>query len=495
MVYVKPALAQRSSWAEHAVARFMPAEIADDPLRSKQAQMFITSHLLGPILGNSVPLALWAFDPTPGWDILVLAASITSFWAFPFLLRWGVPFSVLVVLSIAVDELVILWSCYFHGGAASPTLIWTLIVPILAIFYCGGERTLLPYLAAVSALSCLVFVVVYTAFDPLPNDIPPEALLGLGTISTLAVLCYIAMMAIYYARIFDTSVELEEEVRRRRTMTTELREAVVAAERASAAKSQFLARMSHELRSPLNAILGYGQLLQEDMEKEDPLIRDIDRILDAGHYLVRLVSMILDLSKIEAGGMRFDRRPYGLQALMLETVEQHRTAIEASGNRIELKLAPELGTAEVDARRLTELLDGILLNASQYTCDGVVEVVCRRNEAEGTFCVEVRDTGAGMPSEVLKSVFQTFGAPHEAAGSRYGGTGLNLAVGARLCAAMGGKITARSVLGEGSIFTITLPLAAPPEADQVVAPPAGTAPAPVRWSPICGQLCGITTLG
>lgn len=474
MVHIKPALTWWNSRAERVIAFFVPSSMTDDPLASKQALMFVASHLLGPFLGISIPLALWVFDPTPGWDILVLAASITSFWAFPLLLRWGVPFPALVFLSITLDNFVILWSCYFHGGVASPTLIWILIVPILAIFYVGDERKLQSYLMAVSALSCLIFILTYLTLDAPPSDVPPKALMGLGVISTLAVLCYVAGMAVYYARIFDASVELEAEVKHRQALSAELRQAVAAANRASAARSQFLVRMSHELRSPINAILGYGQLLKqeaEDIGRVDLFARDVDRILDAGYYLVRLIDKILDLSKIEAGRMQLDARPRNIERLVQDTVERSRAMIEASGNRIELDIAPNLGMATIDEKRLYDILEGLLSNAAQHTRDGVITVSCRCNDADGFFYVEVEDTGDGMPPEVLASVFETFATPREAGGGRYGGTGLSLAVNARFCAAMGGRITARSAPGEGSVFTVTLPVA-PPGTERAAAMPA-----------------------
>ena len=121
-------------------------------------------------------------------------------------------------------------------------------------------------------------------------------------------------MAIYYARIFDAGIALETEVRRRRETTDELRQAVAKADRAGAAKAEFLARMSHELRTPLNAVIGYSQMLKEDATGEaDAMMReDVERIHDAGQYLLRLVNMILDLSKLEAGRMKFDQRSHSL---------------------------------------------------------------------------------------------------------------------------------------------------------------------------------------
>lgn len=448
---------------------FIPSAEQMDHTASNKAHVFLASHLLGPFLGGTVPLALYAFDPTPGYDILVLAASIASFWIFPFLLRWGSPLPRLILISLAVDNFAILWSCFHYGGVASPTLIWMLIIPILAVFYIGSDKKLQQQVAAVSVASATLFFLAYFILKPAPPDIPSAALLGLGAISTVAVLCYVAFMAIYYARIFDAGAELEKEVKRRNGMAIELRAAVASANRASVAKSEFLARMSHELRNPLNSIIGYGQLLREELEEaqDHQALKDISLVVDAGEYLIRMVTMILDLSKIEAGRMLFNLQKHSLKAILLDAVDRHHGPITAASNRIALRLCPNLGFATLDETRVHEVLDSVFKNAAQHTQGGLITIVANRDDDAGTYSVAVSDTGCGMTPEVLSSVFDSFSAPREAADSRYGGTGLNLVVSSRVCAAMGGKITAVSAIGQGSTFTITLPIE--PKGNRVVA--------------------------
>lgn len=103
--------------------------MASDRDRRRQARLFLISHLLGPVIGNSVPLALYVFDPQPGIHVLVLTASITGFWVFPFLLRTAVRYEILALVSIQNLIFCILWSCYFYGGVMSPTLPWVLTIP------------------------------------------------------------------------------------------------------------------------------------------------------------------------------------------------------------------------------------------------------------------------------------------------------------------------------------------------------------------------------
>lgn len=452
-----------------ALERFLPAAMAKDREARNRALMFLVSHTIGPVLGNTVPLALYAFDPTPGWDVAVLAAGISLFWLFPFLLRAGVAYERLVLASVLDLNFCILWSCYHYGGVASPTLPWVLVIPILALFYIGGEQRQQPHLLTVTAASFVTFGLAYFLLEPPPNDIPDAAMVGLGAVSTVATLCYVATMAVYYARIFDAGVDLEVEIGRRRLMAEELRRAVLAADRSGSAKAEFLARMSHEIRTPLNAIIGYGEILREEATDEDDeaLKVDVERILDAGHYLVRLINMILDLSKIEAGRMVFDVRPHPIGTLLEKAVAARRAEIEAGGNHVSVTVAPGLDLVEVDATRLTQVVDGILENAARHTQGGAVAVSASEELVEGlagglageqrVLVVAIRDTGAGIAPDVLPTLFRSFSTARAASGGRYGGTGLGLTVGQRLCQAMNGAIAVHSVPGQGSTFTVTLP--------------------------------------
>lgn len=439
--------------------RFIPPEIAQHREAANCARMFLISHTFGPILGNSVPLALYLLDPTPGWDLLALGVSINAFWLFPFLLKAGLSYTRLVSASVLNLNFCILLSLYHNGGVASPTTPWILIIPILSLFYIGGDPKVRVRLLLISAGCFSVFFALYLWLQPERNDLPEYAQHGLGIVSTLAALCYVATMAIYYGRIFDASRELEAEVRRRRGVSEELRGAVIAIEAATAARSEFLARMSHELRTPLNAVIGYGQILKEDaVDEGDAMMeKDVDKILDAGQYLLRLINMILDLSKIEAGRMTFDCRPLAIDAVLVGVADRHRERARAAGTLIALSCAPDIGPLSGDEQRLIQILDAVVENAVTHTPGGLVSVSVEPCSDAGLFRIRVSDTGAGIPPEVLATLFETFSVDRDAADGRYGGTGLNLTLVHRLAKAMGGTIEAESVAGSGSTFTIMLP--------------------------------------
>ena len=433
--------------------------------------MFLFSHLFGPCLGLTVPLVLFLLDPTPGIDILLLAVSIGGFWVFPFLMRAGADYRWLVQLSVLNLHFAILSGCYNYGGINAPTVIWVLIIPILCVFYTGGEQGMNRRLLFVSLASFATFFLVYNAVPPEESDLPEAANFGLGIVSMIGTLCYVGMMAIYYARIFHAGVDLENEVQRRRRLAVELRNAVVAANQASASKSAFLARMSHELRTPLNAIMGYAQLLREEAEDtgDEALACDVDRILDAGDYLVRMINLILDLSKIEAGRMELDLRASNIGQIVTEVAERRRWAMVERGNELRLMLGSAPASAHVDATQLGKAVDSILENATQHTENGIITVGSDRILREGRefFTVSIEDTGSGIEPELLPSIMESLATTRKASPGRYGGTGLSLTVASKLCRVMGGYIDVSSRVGRGSRFTIVLPLdAQSPGADR-----------------------------
>jgi signal transduction histidine kinase len=440
---------------------FVPDSIREDRDASNQARMFLISHTMGPILGNSVPTALFFVDPTPGLDILVLAISITSFWVFPFLLRRGTDYNTLVAASVLNLNFCIFWSCYFNGGVLSPTLPWVLLIPILSFFYIGGNTRLQGGLMAIFAGSFALFLLLFYTTTPPLNDIPEVALVALGVVSTVAALCYVATMAIYYARIFDAGVELEQEVRRRRLATDKLRTAIVAADEAGLHKAEFLARMSHELRTPLNAVIGYSEILKEDaLQSDDLQMRDdVDRIHDAGQYLLRLINIILDLSKIEAGRMQFTVEAHNLVDIVHEATSRVRPAMRNAGNTLELFIEARETMVDSDSERLLQILNAILDNVPVHAPGAHVEVRCRDAVAGpiSGFEISISDNGNGIRPERLETLFESLADRRDAAASKYGGTGLNLTIVHKLAHAMGCRLTAESVLGKGSCFKVFVP--------------------------------------
>src|SRR3984885_13345727 len=349
---MKNSLMQMIAALDRLVNYFIPPAIMADREARKRAHVFLISHILGPFIGNVVPATLYFLDPNPGEEGAILAISITSFWIFPPLLRAGVSYNPLALVSIQNLIFCILWSCYFYGGVTSPTLAWVLTIPLLAFFYLGSSASLRMIVIGMFVVNLATFCGFYFyGYHPSPDDLPSDAMQGLGLISTVAAALYVAMMALYYAKIQTSPGELESEMRQHMATASALRLATIEAERAGAAKAEFLAKMSHELRTPLNAVIGYSQILLEDAEDEGDVeaIADLGKIHGAGQHLLKLVNEILDLSKIEAGKMELDLEEIHLAELLSEIISAGRPAAVKNGNEVVCRLASNLGTALCDA--------------------------------------------------------------------------------------------------------------------------------------------------
>lgn len=242
----------------------------------------------------------------------------------------------------------------------------------------------------------------------------------------------------------------------------ELRRAHATAEAASSAKSEFLASMSHELRTPLNAILGFAQLLQRD--KKTPLSQRqqerIEHVLKGGEHLMRLIDDVLDLSRIEAGGVSVSPEPIN----MVEVLAEVKTTLDPMASRagVELVVAPIPATAQqgvADLTRFKQILMNFGSNAIKYGRRGGTTTF-RIDAHSDAIRVTVIDDGIGIPEDKQHKIFQ----PFQRAGQETGpieGTGIGLAITRRLADLMHGKVGFRSSEGQGSEFWIEIPIYQP----------------------------------
>lgn len=228
-----------------------------------------------------------------------------------------------------------------------------------------------------------------------------------------------------------------------------------AAIRENAAKSHFLAVISHELRTPLNSILGFSQLLDADAggelsEKQRRYVRNIEL---SGRHLLSLINEVLDLSKVAAGEMEISLEEVDLAEIVEVTTDAVRPLAGARDQQLVVEALPP-ARVQADAKRLSQALTNLLANAIKFTpARGRISVAARR--AGDCLEVSVTDTGVGIADEDQGRVFLEFAQLD--AGRREGGTGLGLALTKQLVEAMGGTISVRSRLGQGSTFTLRLP--------------------------------------
>jgi len=441
---------------------FLPAVILKDADRTKNARMFLVSHLLGPFLGHPITLFLLLNDPQPWPHVWVLGASLTLFWVFPFAVKFfGRHYELLAFISIQNLTFAILWGAYNYGGVSSPFLIWVITVPLLGFFYLGSSWIARIAVPVSLALGLAAFYLIYRSDSSFPVNIPLTSMVEAGLISAFSACGYVFMMAIYYTNIVDSQSELLKEKDRHDQTLQELTVAKDDAEAANGAKSDFLAKMSHELRTPLNAVIGYSEILLEDAELESrgEDIADLEKINAAGKHLLAMVNDVLDISKIEAGKMELFIEKVDLSSFLNDVEFTARPMITQNSNKLFVEKDDDIGALEADATKLRQVVLNLLSNAAKFTQNGRIDLKVERELINGEDCVKisVTDTGVGISEEHSKLLFSNFSQAHPSISAKFGGTGLGLSVSQKLCEIMDGIITIESEVGVGSTFAIHLP--------------------------------------
>ena len=239
-----------------------------------------------------------------------------------------------------------------------------------------------------------------------------------------------------------------------------------AAEEANRAKSEFLANMSHELRTPLSAVIGYSEMLQEEMEDQGQadLLPDMRKIEANARHLLGLINDVLDLSKIESGKMEVFAESFSVETVLREVAATVRNLVGKKSNRLDLRLEPELGAMRSDVTKVKQILLNLLGNAAKFTENGTITLSALRLAGDGTgdwLVFRVADTGIGMTEEQLGKLFQRFQQADSSTTRRFGGTGLGLSISKAFSAMLGGDLSVDSAPGQGSTFTIYLPVDVP----------------------------------
>jgi signal transduction histidine kinase len=284
----------------------------------------------------------------------------------------------------------------------------------------------------------------------------------------------IAALSASEKKIREQQELLEQKVKDR---TDQLAEATRTAQAANQAKSEFLANISHELRTPMNGVIGMLDIAL-DRELSSDLVEQLQTAQHCAHSLLSLLNDLLDLSKIEAGKMTLEKIPFDVRALVADCIKAHQP--KAQENSVDLRSEVSPGVPRQilgDPLRMRQILSNLVSNAVKFTEHGSVVVRMDSElvrESEFTLRFTVEDSGTGIPADKLLYIFDEFTQADGSVSRKYGGTGLGLAITRKLVELHRGEIKVTSELGRGTSFTVSLACEAP---SPVTAPSIAAAPA------------------
>ncbi|WP_455594092.1 ATP-binding protein [Cloacibacillus porcorum] len=289
------------------------------------------------------------------------------------------------------------------------------------------------------------------------------------------------MIEITLSRNIDDERRMQEEALEKERQAKQLLEdALQKAENASKAKSSFLSRMSHDIRTPMNAIVGMTELAKLHIGDEERLRGYLEKIAASGAHLLGLINEVLDVSKIESGTVELEEAEFDLCRLLDEAVELIRLSVEKKGQTVSVHTGEGLHQLVLgDERRLKQVLVNILENASKYTGEGgrislSVDELDKGESTVGTYRFVVEDNGIGMSPEYIEHIFEPFSRADDSRTNKIMGTGLGMTIVKNIVSIMGGDVRAESEYGKGSRFIVTLCLAKSAAAGEVTAEGAHT---------------------
>jgi len=265
-------------------------------------------------------------------------------------------------------------------------------------------------------------------------------------------------------RVEQTAALLEEKVAQRTQSLAEsnqeLRRSKIKLEQAARLKNEFLASFSHELKTPLNSILGFCRLLREKRQGplSDKQLKSIDIVHNNSKYLLERISRILDFAKLEFEKVSPEFKPVKVAELLKESASVFEPLLKGTGVHLVVETDRELVEVNTDARIIGQLLIATLDNAVKFTEKGTVKLSAGLDKGGRHWWITISDTGQGIPSEELPYIFDAFRQGDGSLSRTHGGTGLGLTIAQRLCRLLKGEIEVKSTVGSGSTFRFSFPL-------------------------------------
>jgi signal transduction histidine kinase/ActR/RegA family two-component response regulator len=357
-------------------------------------------------------------------------------------ITYGTLFFVLITLT------------WLKGGLRAPGLPWFVVMPVVARATLGSKSV---FWAGAITLAVVLGFALLDALDVAVPAPPTGAALAVKRAVAIGGASILCAGLVYMNGVFEDDAQ---------SALVAMRDAATGASRA---KSLFVANVSHEIRTPMTAILGYTDVLAEPDLRESERREAIETLRRNGKHLLGLINDMLDLSKIEAGGLELRKRDASPLAIAQQVVALLRERARAKGLALDLETGADLpATVWTDAMRLQQILVNLVGNAVKFTSQGGIRVVLGADEERGVrrLRVDVIDTGIGVAAADHARIFEPFSQVDASESRRFAGTGLGLAISRRLAEQLGGRLGLVSEVGAGSTFTLLLPIRTPTQGER-----------------------------
>jgi signal transduction histidine kinase/CheY-like chemotaxis protein len=425
-------------------------------LRKLGALLVVLAAATAPMVLMYVIQQVWVSASGTGFILVAALAAILA-------LRREVAVSNVTAAVLTAGLAVAAVLALGNGRDGMASVFWMPLAPLLAMA-AGGRRA--GWLTLIATLVIVALTLFGMEHDWLQGLIRHERSLSARMGSILGAIITAFVLTLAY------EVETENSIDELQTQNTELVAARAEAERASRAKSEFIATISHEIRTPLNGVTGMAHLLGE--ERDPARVKEGARIIQqSADTLLAVINDVLDFSKIESNKLELEVVPMSVASELRVVVELLQGRAAERGNELELTVGADVPKWLMgDPTRLRQVAMNLVSNAVKFTSRGYVSVAI--STLGGRLQLEVKDTGIGISAEAQARLFQPFTQADASTTRRFGGTGLGLVIARRLVEAMGGDIHIESALGAGSRFTLSLPMVvcpAPLQSIAAAAPP------------------------